>query len=221
MSKGMLGLIRLSDALALVDDLFVKLAGEDGPAWLAELKRFLSKKPTWAAASTALVTPSPVSVVLPRWRTVQLGEHKTAEAYVAALEAKGVEIGKYARQMLAKMDISTAEYELELFLGSARDLGFTRKTSRQKIFERAAQHGYYPCPAEVGPAAFCQHEDRPRWKSRVVAMEPIATIGGSLEVFDLCRDDDGTPTLCARYGDINREYYQDYVWIWCRCKPQT
>jgi hypothetical protein len=211
----MLGLIPLPDVLTLVGDLYTKLGGEDGASWFAELKRFLRKEPTWA---TAQVEPTLAPVVLKSWRTIRLGVYKTAEAYIAALEAKGFKIGTYARQILAKISIAQQEEDLELFLGSARDFGCTYSTARQKLFDRAALHGYYPCPAETGPAARLGYEDQPKGEYRVVAMEPITDSGDYLRLF-VFKHDGHEVWLGTNYGRPDSEWDPDDVWVWCRRKP--
>lgn len=44
MSKGMLGLLALSEVRGPLSDLNEKLAGSNGPKWLADLKKFLRKQ---------------------------------------------------------------------------------------------------------------------------------------------------------------------------------
>lgn len=167
------------------------------------------------------LTPAPVALVpvtLPFWLSVRLGIHKTAESYIAALEAAGMKVGTYARQILPKVTFASKEEEIEIFLGSARDFGFTRNTARKAIFERAALHGYYPCPAEVGPAGRLQYTDQPHGEYRVLAMEPIAVADRLLKVFGFEHDDDGV-WLDTSDGHPGRECGPDAVWAWCRRKP--
>lgn len=47
MSKGMLGMLPLSDVQGVINDIQAKLATNEGPLYLAELKKFARKKPCW------------------------------------------------------------------------------------------------------------------------------------------------------------------------------
>ncbi len=169
-------------------------------------------------APKALVPATFVPVTLASWFTVRLGIHKTAEAYIAELEAKRMKVGTYARQNLAKIPITSEESDIELFLGSARNFGFMRNTPRQIIFNRAAESGYYPCPAEVGPAARIQYANQPKGEYRTVAMEPIAVSDGNLKLFNLERGDVDV-WLNTDRGHSDYGWNPVRVWVWCRRKP--
>ncbi len=53
MSTGMLGKLSLPDVQGPRDALEQHLAGPDGPLWLAELKKYLRKEPTWQKETDA------------------------------------------------------------------------------------------------------------------------------------------------------------------------
>lgn len=211
MSQDMLGMIPLADALALMGDLRTKLGGRDGPTWFAELKRFLRKEPSWPSAEPVVLAP----VTLAPWRTVRLGVHKTVEAYVAALEASGVAIGTEARKMLARARIVGESRDLRLFLGSARDFAFTRNVQRRQLFDRAALHGYFPCPEEAGLVARGQYVNQPEGESLTFATEPFLDSKDRPSVLNLGTY--GTVScLNADHGRPGFEWLLDDVWVWCR-----
>lgn len=150
-------------------------------------------------------------VALPSWLTVRLGVHKTAAAYVAALQRDLIRIDGFARQILEGMEIAPEERELELFLGTARDFGFRRDAPREHLFERAALLGYVPCPAEVGPAAI-DHVRTSRREEPRIAMEPVAFAPDRLEVFHLTHFN----CIVRLSTSSARGVSPDEVWAWCR-----
>lgn len=62
MSKGMLGNVKLAEVLRAVDDLWTKMAGDDGPQWFEDFKRFLRKE------DSRLQTAPPSEPSVERWR---------------------------------------------------------------------------------------------------------------------------------------------------------
>jgi len=151
--------------------------------------------------------------VLPPWRTVRLGSCATAEEYIAMIERMGCQITNGARGILSKMYLSEVERDVQLFKASARDFGMTVSAPRRGIFARAAELGYYPCPAEVGPVGRVEWQGQPDGQEWFVASEPLDGWGFNLS------HQYGNRMLAAYIGMPEFEWNPDVVWIWCRIPP--
>ncbi len=123
------------------------------------------------------------------WKRIKLGLHKTTEAYEKALESSGFRIHSYAYKILKKVSVSQTEIELDLVVVTPVGLGLKNPT-HQQICDRAEKLGLEKCPREVGPALRLAYQDQPNDEWLLVAMEPEADSGGSLDVFDVGRGDD-------------------------------
>ncbi len=154
----------------------------------------------------------------PTWRVIKLGLHKTPEAYVAALEAKGKKISKWARDILAKVTCSQKVVYLELVDVSGAELGFTEVYTTRELYERAATFALYPCPAETGPATRDQWEDQLPGDWRRIAMKAISDSVRGLGVFNVEHDGDEL-WLRASDGRPGAQWNPGGRWIFCRRKP--
>jgi len=181
MSEGMLGNLPLSEIRGPRDDFEEKLAGADGPRWLAAFKRFLRRENPWELTARDFTV----------WKTIKLGTHKTAGTLKKALTDKGCRISDWAADILKRMTVSPTEVELDLFYVSVAELGFKDGAKRSDIYERALKFGLELCPNEVGPQLRLQYDDQPRDEWLLIAMEPIRGSCGLLDVFGVGRDGGG------------------------------
>jgi len=138
----------------------------------------------WKALCPLKTVPRPE---FPTWKTVKLGTHKSANDLSKSLRSNGFWISNWAADILKKTTFAPAETEIELVLVTVADLGFTKATRRDAIYDRAKELGLDLVPAEVGPQLRLQYADQPMNEWMVMGMEPIAGSGGSLHVFGVTR----------------------------------
>lgn len=103
MPEGVLGLLPLREIRGVWSDLLEKLASGEGPAWLAEFKKFLDRKPCWVPAQAVSVSASSSRL----WREENgiirfsvTSDGTTGEAWITRLEGKGFRVGDYAKSVL-------------------------------------------------------------------------------------------------------------------------
>lgn len=212
MSKGMLGTLSLSDVQGPRDDLEQKLAGEDGAVWLAALKRFLRKENPWEVAQS-----DPSWVVVPPfaptvWEQVTLGLHPTVEAFRAALEQGGNQIGGYAGQIFVKTPLATERTTVDLYRVTGRDLGLTRRYTFAQLLAAGAKHNLGKLPAEAGPALRESYTDQPKNEWVGVVMDPIADSAGRPSVWRVDRAVVDR-WLDTDYVDPAHEWNPEAVWV--------
>ncbi len=72
MSKGMLGLLPLSEVQGVINDIQQKLSGEEGSVYLAQLKKFARKELCWApnVVHPTEFTPDTLIGAMARWEDV-------------------------------------------------------------------------------------------------------------------------------------------------------
>lgn len=113
------------------------------------------------------------------WKTITIGAQKS----VKDLTDGGFRISEWAGDILKKITLADAETEIELVLVSVADLGFTKATRRDAIYDRAKELGLDLVPAEAGPQLGLAYSDQPMGEWMLMAMEPIADSVGGLLVF--------------------------------------
>ena len=155
--------------------------------------------------------------VFTTWKTIMLGTHKTVKDLSQALTDGGFRIGDYAAQILKKTPLAETEMEIELVLVSVADLGFTKATSRDAIYDRAKELGLDLVPAEVGPQLRLAYTNQPMNEWMVMAMEPIPGSGGGQDVFGVEHRGDGR-WLLGLSGDPVSMWYPAYRWVFARRK---
>ncbi|MDP3991851.1 MAG: hypothetical protein Q8P66_03080 [Candidatus Colwellbacteria bacterium] len=162
-------------------DLNQKLSGPNGEEWLAALKLFLRKENPWDGKPT-----------FPEWKTVTLGTFKNVRPLKKALEKSGFQVSDWTSDILGKpaFNLATEKTEVNLVRLSVAELGFPGSVTLRKIYARAQKQGLNLCPAEVGPQLRLQYADQSHREWFTVAMEPIASSGGSLCVFEVGHDGD-------------------------------
>lgn len=153
----------------------------------------------------------------PTWRTITIGDQTSVKALVKAIEAKGLKIGDWARDILNKVMLAKKPEELELVVVSVADLGFKNGASRKDIYDRAISLGLSLCPAEVGPQLRLQYADQPNGEWLRIAMEPIAHSDGDISVFGVDRRDDDR-WLRTSIGHPDDVWHPDDCWVFLRGK---
>jgi hypothetical protein len=199
--------------LAVVGQNMPEISGDVMQGWI-ENPRALQN-----ALRTALCPPE--TTASPRefktWKTVKIGTHKNVEELSKSLTGSGFRIGDWAADILKKTTLAPAETEIELVLVTVADLGFTKATRRDAIYDRAKELGLDLVPAEVGPQLRLQYTDQPMDEWMVMAMEPIAYSDGNLSVFRVGRYEDG-PWLLTGCGHPGSTWSPDCRWVFARRK---
>lgn len=169
----------------------------------------------------ALMPPQTVSSdKFKTWMTLSLGTGpKTADDFRRALKKGGHHISDWANNILGKpaFIVAKKKTEVELIRVTVADLGFESGATRQDIYERAMKLGFALCPAEVGPQLRLQYKDQPMNEWLLVAMEPITDSDGSLNVFNVARNEDGS-WLISNYGKPDDFWLGDNMWAFVRRK---
>jgi len=199
--------------LAVVAQNMPEISGDVMQRWI-ENPRALQN-----ALRTALCPPE--AAAAPRefktWKTIKLGTQKSVKDLSKALTSNSFRISDWAADILKKTTLAPAETEIELVLVTVADLGFTKATRRDAIYDRAKELGLDLVPAEVGPQLRLQYLDQSMDDWMVMAMEPIAGSDGNLDVFDVARSEDGQ-WLGADYGDPDDEWNPGGRWVFARRK---
>ncbi len=120
MSKGMLGLLTLSDVQGPMSHLEQQLAGENGPVVLGELKKFLRKETCWGVKNTSATGENPFT---PEGWTVE--EHRHSEfdptkvkLHLSPAQAAGKSVqGHKLRKELIKLSVANAN-ALDFYLAN-------------------------------------------------------------------------------------------------------
>ena len=146
--------------------------------------------------SEALLPPHKFEV----WKTVKLGGFQSRFAIREAIKKPGMQIGKYADDILEKIPLATEETEMTIVVLSVAELGFKNGAQYGDICNRAKDLGLELCPAEVGPQLRLQYGDQSMGEWLVIAMEPISDSDGDLGLFSVVRGDGGL-WLHGGYGD--------------------
>lgn len=153
----------------------------------------------------------------PTWKTIKLGTQKSVKDLTKALTDDGFRISDWAGDILKKITLADAETEIELVLVSVADLGFSKATRRDAIYDRAKEFGLDLVPTEVGPQLRLQYTDQPLNEWMVMAMEPIMDSDGDQHVFRVAHDDDGR-WLYSGNGDPASVWDPDDRWVFARRK---
>lgn len=200
--------------LAAVGQNMPEISGDVMQGWI-ENPKALQK-----ALRVALCPPEAIATTpreFPTWKTIKLDTHKTTKDLSKTLTSNGFRISDWAGDILKKTTLASAETEIELVLVTVSDLGFTKATRRDAIYDRAKELGLDLVPAEVGPQLRLQYNDQPLNEWMIMAMEPIASSDGFLHVFYVGRHDDGR-WLITRVGYPDGMWLPDRRWVFARRK---
>ncbi|MBI2642128.1 MAG: hypothetical protein HYW96_00955 [Candidatus Wildermuthbacteria bacterium] len=192
----MLGTSALAEVAGPLKDFAEKLGGPQGAFWLAEFKRFLRKEGLWR----------PVV-----WKTIKLGTGlKTANDFRKALKDNECRVLYEAGGILKRpaFEAAAKEFEIDLAIVSAVDLGFKKMPTLREIYARAFGLGLELCTTEVGPQLRLQYEDQPRGEWLPIAMEPFLLAFGKREIFVVCHDHAGL-WLGSTSGNADGRWHLD------------
>lgn len=151
------------------------------------------------------------------WRTVRRGVYKTLDAYLAALEAKGMRVETYPAQVLRQVAWAQEEGEEEVVLVFDRDLGLWGGYTFDELTAAAAKFDLHPLDADVAAGLREQYDGQPLNEWHMVAMDPIAPSGLRPAVFSIGRNADGT-WLCTDYANREVRFNTGVVWVFSRRK---
>ncbi len=117
---------------------------------------------------------------------------KTRDQLEKEMEAAGVQISTYAKDMLHSKDFVTAQNKekLDYVRLTVADLGFTSYPTTDQLYARAEELGLELLPAEFGPNYRLQNLDQPEGDWFYTGMKQIADSDGDPDVFDLGRRGD-------------------------------
>jgi hypothetical protein len=123
-----------------------------------------------------------------RRENVEIGG-KTAEQLIAELEAAGINISDYAKDMLLSKEFVPGKdrEEATLVRLTVADLGFRTSATTDQIYERAQALGLELCPADTGPNYRLQNRNQPLNEWISIGMKPIAARDGYPDVFSVER----------------------------------
>ena len=113
----------------------------------------------------------------------------------SALKDSGVRFDDWCDPeiLLTKIAVVPAETQVDLVSVSARELGFAEAPVLEDLYRRAKELGLRLVPAETGPRLLLsQHIMRQgESESFLMAMEPVMSLDGYLQVFEISWNKDG------------------------------
>ena len=110
-------------------------------------------------------------------------DYRSGEEYLEALQEKGYEVYKYAKDLLNQLT-DIPEEQVRLKKVTLRDLGFSSGATMKEIFAVAEKKGLKLCPPWVGPQYRMQCKDDER---TTIGMEPMIGSDGDTDVFHVYR----------------------------------
>ena len=118
---------------------------------------------------------------------------KTVGELEQELEANGVNISQYAKDMLHSQDFVTAKDKerIDLVRLKVGDLGLAGYPTTDQIYGQVKDLGLDLCPPEVGPQYRLAYKNQPMYEWLNIGMKQITDSGGGPSVFRLARYDDG------------------------------
>lgn len=126
-----------------------------------------------------------------RRENVEIGG-KSAEQLTHELEAAGINISDYAKDMLKSRDFAVGKREeITLIRLTVADLGFSSYATPDQIYTRAQKLGLELCPPDTGPNYRLKYQDQPMNEWVYVGMKQIADRYGNPYVFYLERSGGG------------------------------
>lgn len=210
--------VSIGEAVGDIDALMRQLGGEDGRIVLAELRRFLDRKPTWPRGLDPNSYPSFAAV------EPEEGRYNSSD-YVRGAVSKYTN-DAFVRAFLpdALMAQTPQWGKLDLFFGSARDLGFHTDPTREELHAEIVRLGYHLCPprAIFSVIAWFEkpesgHVKRKRFN---IAMEP-EYVGGFSGGYCLAVNWEETATSLKRsissyVAGPDDLVDREQIWVWCR-----
>ncbi len=200
---------------------FLAVVGQNMPELSGDVMQGWIENPKALQKALRVLCPPEATASAPRefatWKTITIGTQKSVKDLTKALTGNGFRISNWAGDILKKITLAAAETELSLVLVSVADLGFTKATRRDAIYDRAKELGLDLVPAEVGPQLRLAYTDQPLNEWMVMAMEPISDSDGGLRVFGVGLNVDGR-WLDSYGGSPGRVWNPDDRWVFARRK---
>lgn len=124
-------------------------------------------------------------------KTIRLG--MSVDALCLAITDKGMQIGKWANDIIEKtaFKVSSGEIEVGLLVKTVGELGFQNGANFDQICQAAHKIHLAKCPAEVGPQLRFQYPDQPKDEWLVIAMDSIIDSVGNPRMFLVGHNDRG------------------------------
>lgn len=110
----------------------------------------------------------------PVWKTVTLVSRGDGAGNLAALEGRGVTIGRVARRPLSVIPAVAADTVASLVRISSADLGLPVDTPIAALCREGVARGLAPCRPQVAPALRAQYSDQPAGEVLWLASEPVS-----------------------------------------------
>ena len=114
-------------------------------------------------------------------------DYRSGEEYLKALQEKGYEVYKYAKDLLNQLT-DIPEEQVRLKKVTVEDLGFSSRVTLKEIHEAAEKKGLKLCPPWVGPQYRMQCKDDER---TTIGMEPMTAPYGAAYLFHVDRGGSG------------------------------
>ena len=227
--QGMLGTLSLSDVQGPRNELEKRLASETGEEWLGALNRFLRKENPWPTSQTTQVQERMVyewgrvtaPTKLPLLATVTLGRLKNGKQHKKNVESGGHKVSDWSSDLLVhpktKFTCASKEEQWDLYAASNRDMGFTKRATRERIYARmfSPELGWNveKLPAEIGPALRVEYTYQPLGEWLLVSMDPLTASSGDLSLFFVKRSDDGESWLLTSHGHPGLGWDPGVLWV--------
>jgi hypothetical protein len=132
-----------------------------------------------------ILEPAAPTTDFPTWKTINIGEYKTGDAYINALKTNNLAVESGAVDIIKKMPLAPELQSIELVRVTPKELGLRNGSKISHIYYMAKQNGLELCPAEIGPALRLAYADQPTREAVIIAMEPIAESSGKFGTFIL------------------------------------
>lgn len=146
--------------------------------------------------------------------TVTRGLYQDVASLRQGILSSGKKIGKYADQILEKIQISSEKVEIDLWEVSGAELGFTEAVSLNKIYQRAVERGFEIISAEAIALARIKCVDG---KLRIGGMEPIEDSGSGCRTLNLSGGN-GDLWLRTHYVSPGGLWQPRHVWLFGRLR---
>jgi hypothetical protein len=139
-------------------------------------------------------SPAPaVRIRRPVFKTITLGKCRSAEEYIQTLKKLGIDFHSWVRDDLAKIPYAQEETDVDLVVGSPKQLNLKR-AQYDPLCGEAVTTGLGLCPGEVAPALVIRlfyNQDLRRNDELFIAMEPIVDEDGGHHIFTVEQDPRG------------------------------
>jgi hypothetical protein len=135
-----------------------------------------------------------------------------------ALKQNGMNISGFGKDILYKTEFSGKKESYKLVKFTVAELGFPYGATTDEIFKRAEELGLELCPAEVGPQLRLQYKDQPNNEWLRIAMKQIIDRDGSLDIWNVRRNDGGSLWLNDRDARPTGHWGSDNCWVFCSRK---